>query len=235
MTQDVSTSSERVVFLFDVDNTLLDNDRIVADLRDYLLRELGPERTEHYFEIFESRRSELGYADYLGTLQNYRIRYPRDPHVLAASAFLVNYPFADRLFPRALEVLAQVGRLGRTVILSDGDVVFQPRKVERSGLFEAVEQRVLIYIHKEQELDDVERRYPAEHYVLIDDKRRILTAVKRHWGRRLTTVFPRQGHYAHAPDLQQYPPADVTIECIAELLDYDLTALLAAARPAGGT
>jgi FMN phosphatase YigB (HAD superfamily) len=230
MTLGTDTARESVVFLFDVDNTLLDNDRIIADLRYYLVHELGAERTTHYFEILERRRSELGYADYLGALQHYRIRYPRDPHVLAVSTFLVNYPFADRLFPGSLDVLQHVRRFGLTVILSDGDVVFQPRKVERSGLFDAVEARVLIYIHKERELDDVERRFPARHYVLIDDKLRILTAVKQHWGSRLTTVFPRQGHYANSPDVQQYPRADVLIESIDDLLQYDLPALLAAAR-----
>ncbi len=217
------------VFLFDVDNTLLDNDRVIGDLRRHLLHELGPERTQHYFEIFEALRTELGYADYLGALQSYRVHYPHDPNVLAVSAFLTSYPFANRLFPGSLDVLEHAARFGTTVIFSDGDVVFQPRKVERSGLFEAVQRRVLIYIHKEHELHDVERRFPAEHYVLVDDKVRILTAVKKHWGKRLTTVFPRQGHYATAPDVQDYPPADVTIEHIADLLQYDLPALQRAA------
>lgn len=219
-----------VVFLFDVDNTLLDNDRVTADLRRYLVHELGEDRTNQYFEIFEERRTELGYADYLGALQNYRLLHPRDPHVLAVSSFLVNYPFANRLFPGSLDAIEHAARFGPTVILSDGDVVFQPRKVERSGLFDAVEKRILIYIHKEHELEDVERRFPAAHYVLIDDKIRILTAFKAAWGTRLTTVFPRQGHYAAAPDVQRYPPADVTIERIGELVDYDLTRLLEAAH-----
>jgi FMN phosphatase YigB (HAD superfamily) len=219
-----------VVFLFDVDNTLLDNDRVTADLRRYLIEELGEDRTNQYFEIFEDRRTELGYADYLGALQNYRLLHPRDPHVLAVSSFLVNYPFANRLFPGSLDAIEHAARFGPTVILSDGDVVFQPRKVERSGLFDAVEKRILIYIHKEHELEDVERRFPAAHYVLVDDKIRILTAFKSQWGTRLTTVFPRQGHYAAAPDVQRYPPADVTIERIGQLVDYDLTRLLEAAR-----
>lgn len=231
MTSKVEPARAAVVFLFDVDNTLLDNDRVIVDLRRYLAQELGDERALHYFEIFESLRTQLGYADYLGALQAYRIRYPRDPHVLAVSSFLVNYPFANRLFPGSLDVLEHAGRFGPTVILSDGDVVFQPRKVERSGLFEAVGRRVLIYIHKEHELEDVERRFPAEHYVLVDDKLRILTAVKQRWGRRLTTVLPRQGHYATGPDLQQYPGPDLTIERIGQLLDYDLPALLTAAEP----
>jgi len=219
-----------VVFLLDVDNTLIDNDRIAGDLKRYLTREVGAERQERYWAIFEALRAELGYADYLGALQRYRVEYPRDPHLLAVSSFLVNYPFANRLYPESLDVLEHLAAWGPTVILSDGDVVFQPRKVERSGLFDAVGTRVLIYIHKERELDDVERRYPAEHYVLVDDKLRILTAVKAVWGGRVTTVFPRQGHYAHAADVATCPPADVTIERIGELLRYDLSALLEAAR-----
>src|SRR5574341_2148561 len=186
----------KVVFLFDVDNTLLDNDRVVADLMRYLEREVGHERQHRYWEIFEALRSELGYADYLGALQRYRIEYPRDPHLLTVSSYLVNYPFANRLFPGSLDVLDHCKAWGAVVILSDGDVVVQPRKVERSGLFEADEGNVLIYVHKERELDDVERRFPAEHYVLVDDKVRILTSVKALWASRVTTVFPRQGHYA---------------------------------------
>lgn len=223
----------RVVFLLDVDNTLLDNDRVTADLKRYLTHEVGADRQERYWAIFEALRSELGYADYLGALQRYRVEHPRDPHVLCLSSFLVNYPFANRLFSRSLDAVDHLAQWGPTVILSDGDVVFQPRKIERSGLFDAVERRVLIYIHKERELDDVERRFPADHYVLVDDKVRILTAVKQVWGTRLTTVFPRQGHYAHDPKVATYPPPDVTIERIGDLLDYDLPALLQPARTEG--
>jgi len=219
-----------VVFLFDVDNTLLDNDHVEADLRRYLSREVGAERQQRYFAIFEALRSELGYADYLGALQRYRIENPRDPHLLAVSSFLVNYPFANRLFPGSLDALEHTAAFGQTVILTDGDVVFQPRKIERSGLFDAVEGRILVYIHKEQELDDVEQRYPAAHYVLVDDKIRILTAVKQVWGERLTTVFPRQGHYAFDPQVTTYPPPDVTIERIGDLVNHDLPALLGAGR-----
>lgn len=218
-----------VVFLVDVDNTLLDNDRVAADLKRYLEREVGHERQERYWAIFEELRAELGYADYLGALQRYRIEYPRDPHVLAVSAFLVDYPFANRLYPAALDVLERLRAWGPTVILSDGDVVFQPRKIQRSGLGEAVDG-ILVYIHKERELDDVEARYPAERYVLVDDKLRVLTAVKQAWGPRVTTVFPRQGHYARDPRaLAGYPPADVDIARIGDLLDHDLRSLLAAA------
>jgi FMN phosphatase YigB (HAD superfamily) len=219
---------ERVVFLFDVDNTLLDNDRVTGDLRRYLTKEVGVARADHYFEIFEYLRAELGYSDYLGALQQYRRVYPRDPHLLAVSSFLVNYPFANRLYPGSLDAIDHVAGFGDTVILSDGDVVFQPRKVERAGLFDAVGGRVLIYIHKEHELDDVERRFPAAHYVLIDDKIRILTAAKKIWGARLTTVFPRQGHYAHAADVASYPPPDIAIERIGDLVDLDLATLVGA-------
>ena len=215
---------ERVVFLFDVDNTLVDNDRIAADLKRYLTKEVGEGRQQQYWEIFEELRAELGYADYLGALQRYRVKHPREPHLLAVSSFLVNYPFANRLFPGSLDALEHVRSFGPTVILSDGDVVFQPLKVNRSGLFEAVDGRVLIYIHKEKELADVERRHPAEHYVLVDDKVRILTAIKEQWGERLTTVFPRQGHYARADDATTYPRPDITIERIGELLRYDRSA-----------
>jgi FMN phosphatase YigB (HAD superfamily) len=221
---------EPVVFLFDVDNTLIDNDRIAADLRRHLTAEVGAERQAQDWEFFEQLRAELGYADYLGALQRYRVQNPREPHLLEVSSYLVNYPFANRLFPGSLDALEHVRAFGPTVILSDGDVVFQPLKVNRSGLAEAVEGRVLIYIHKEHELDDVESRHPAAHYVLVDDKVRILTAVKERWGERLTTVFPRQGHYAHAADVARYPAPDLTIERIADLTSYDLPTLLGAAR-----
>ncbi len=215
-----------VVFLFDVDNTLLDNDKVISDLRRYLEREVGAERNERYWIIFEQLRAELGYADYLGALQRYRLEHPYDTHLLTISTYLVNYPFANRLFPNSLDVIEHCKQWGPVVILSDGDVVFQPRKVERSGLFEAVERNVLIYVHKEKELADVERRYPAEHYVMVDDKLRILSAMREVWGARLTTVFPRQGHYAQDPqEIAKHPPADISIERIGDLLSYDLERL----------
>lgn len=213
----------KIVFLFDVDNTLLDNDRVSQNLRDFLKKEVGAKRGNRYWEIFEQLRNELGYADYLGALQRYRVENPYDSHLLSVSTYLVNYPFANRLFPNSLDAVAHCRRFGKTVILSDGDVVFQPRKVERSGLFEAVEGNILIYIHKEKELDDVERRYPAEHYVLVDDKLRILTAIKEIWGSKVTTVFPRQGHYAFdEKEIAKYPAADITIEKISDLLNFGL-------------
>ena len=219
-----------VAFLVDVDNTLLDNDRVTADLRRYLEREVGAEGLARYWAIFEALRVELGYADYLGALQRYRLECPRDPYLLCVSSFLLDYPFADRLYPGALDVLERFRGWGPTVILSDGDVVFQPRKVERSGLGAAVDG-VLIYVHKERELDDVERRYPAAHYVLVDDKLRVLDAVKRVWGQRVTTVFPRQGHYARDPEaLTTHPAPDLAVERIGELADCDLSLLLEDAR-----
>lgn len=219
-------SRSHTVFLFDVDNTLLDHDRVTTDLRRHLESHIGAERARRYWENFEQIRTELGYADYLGALQRYRIENLQDPHLLAVSYFLINYPFANRLFPNAIDAVEHVAQWGPAVILSDGDVVFQPHKVSRSGLFERFDGNVLIYVHKEQELADVERRYPADHYVLVDDKLRILDAVKRIWGSRVTTVFVRQGHYAHDPKvLAQHPPADIALGRIGELLDYDLPSL----------
>jgi FMN phosphatase YigB (HAD superfamily) len=223
------TSPNEVVFLFDVDNTLLDNDCVQDDLRNHLEREFGAGSRDRYWAIFEELGAELGYADYLGALQRYRLEDLCDPRLLLMSSFLVDYPFANRLYPGSLDALDHVGTRGGTVILSDGDVVFQPRKVQRSGLWDAVEGRVLIYIHKEQMLDDVEQRYPAGHYVMIDDKLRILTAMKRIWGDRLTTVWPRQGHYAlDSKAIATYPPADLTVERIGDLVNYGLPALLGA-------
>jgi FMN phosphatase YigB (HAD superfamily) len=214
--------SSPVVFLLDVDNTLLDHDRVVADLMRHLDKIIGHERQQHYWDIFDRLRLELGYADYLGALQQYRAAYPRDPNVLIVSSFLINYPFANRLFPNSLDVIDRMKAWGPVVILTDGDVVFQPRKIERSGLLEAVDGNVLIYVHKELELDDVERRYPADRYVFVDDKLRLLAAFKAAWGPRVTTVFPRQGHYARDPEiLRRYPPADITVERIGELVDVD--------------
>ncbi|MBM4244475.1 MAG: HAD family hydrolase [Deltaproteobacteria bacterium] len=222
-----------VVSLFDVDNTLLDNDRVVQDMMRFLEAEVGHERQQRYWAIFEELRREVGYADYLGALQRYRVENPRDSHLLAVSSFLVNYQFANRLFPGSLDAVDRFRQWGPVVILSDGDVVFQPRKIERSGLQEAVESNILIYVHKELELDDVERRYPAEHYVLVDDKVRILDAVKKIWGERVTTVFPRQGHYARDErEVAKYRKPDVTVERIGELADADLAALRAATRKA---
>jgi FMN phosphatase YigB (HAD superfamily) len=229
------TAPAKTVFLFDVDNTLLDSDRINADLTRYLEREVGPERARCYWAIFERLRIRLGYTDYLGALQRYRRDYPHDLGLLAVSRFLINYPFANRLFPNALDAIAHTQRWGTAVLLTDGDVVFQPRKVDRSGLYEAVEGHALIYVHKELELADVEARYPADHYVMIDDKPRILTALKKAWGSRVTTVFVRQGHYARDPNtLASCAPADRSLDRIGDLLNYQLHELKAASPPAAG-
>ena len=213
-----------VVFLVDVDNTLIDNDQIQEDLKRHLEREFGAATRDRYWAILEALFVELGYRDYLGALQRYRVEHLKDVHLMSMSSYLVDYPFGNRLYPGALGVIERLRSLGPTVILSDGDVVFQPRKVERSGIWEAVEGNVLIYIHKEEELDDVARRYPAQHYVLIDDKPRILAAVKAVWGDRVTTVFPRQGQYAR--DAKSYRPADLTVERIGDLLTHDFSGLL---------
>jgi FMN phosphatase YigB (HAD superfamily) len=217
----------KIVFLVDVDNTLLDNDRIQNDLKRHLEREFGAACRDRYWAILEELFTDLGYRDYLGALQRYRVEHPQDIHLLSMSSFLVDYPFANRLYPESLDVLERFRSWGETVILSDGDVVFQPRKVERSGISEAVDGNVLIYIHKEEALDDVERRYPAEHYVMVDDKLRILTAVKKAWGARVTTVFPRQGQFGRDQRIiAEYPPADMTVERIGYLLEYDRMAFL---------
>ena len=213
-----------VVYLLDVDNTLLDSDRVVSDLMQHLDESVGHESERQYWSIFDRLRVELGYADYLGALQAYRADHPHDLNILKVSSFLNNYPFANRLFPNSLDVIDRLKTWGPAVILTDGDVVFQPRKIERSGLQDAVDGQVLIYVHKELELEDVERRFPADHYVIVDDKLRLLTAFKSWWKNRVTTVFPRQGHYAHDEEiLRRYPPADVTIDRIGDLLDVDLS------------
>ena len=214
------------IFLFDVDNTLLDNDRITADLSEYLTLAYGATARDRYWAIFEQLRAELGYADYLGALERYRLEALHDPRILHMACWLIDYPFADRVFPGAFDAVAHVRRWGDPVILSDGDAVFQPRKIERSGLWRAFEGRVLIYIHKEQELNDVERWRPARHYVLIDDKLRILAAIKQAWGDKVTTVFVKQGHYASdAAALKGLPPADVEIERIADLTRCEFSSL----------
>jgi hypothetical protein len=219
-------TNEKIVFLVDIDNTLLDNDRIQADLKEHIEREFGAGPRDRYWAILERLFDTLGYRDYLGALQQYRVEHPHEVKLLALSFYLVDYPFAKVLYPQALEVLERLKSHAPTVILSDGDVVFQPRKAQQSGIWDTVDGQVLIYIHKEQELDDVERRYPADHYVLIDDKPRILTAVKKIWGSRVTTVFPKQGSYANdAAALATNPPADITIERIGNLLELALDRL----------
>jgi hypothetical protein len=218
-----------IVCLFDVDNTLLDHDHVTADLRKHLDAAVGPDRAQRYWEHFEAIRSELGYADYLGALQRYRIEHPREERLLEVSYYLLRYPFANRLLPGSIDAVQHAGQWGPAVILTDGDVVFQPHKIYRSGLYEAFDGRVLIYVHKENEIEDIEQRYPADHYVVVDDKPRILRAIKDRWGPRVTTVFVRQGHYAYdAKAVAQYGPADINLERIGEFCSQNLGALLVA-------
>jgi hypothetical protein len=220
------TDASQVAFLFDVDNTLLDNDRVIDDLRRHLATAFGEQEQAHYWKLFDSLQEELGYADYLGALQQYRCENPQDPHFLKLSLFLLDYKFDERLLPHALDVVAYCGKFGTVAIVSDGDVVFQPRKIERSELLAAVEGHVLVYIHKEDDLADIERHFPARHYVFFDDTPRVLTAAKSHWRDRVTTVFVRQGRHAHNPDnVNPFPKADVTLERIGDLLLPDFRQL----------
>jgi hypothetical protein len=222
-------ANKKVVFLFDVDNTLLNNDQVTKDLETHLLSNVGALGAKRYWTIFEALRGKLGYADYLGALQQFRIEYPHDLGLLTVSRFLINYPFANRLFPNSLDVIEQAKKWGRAALLTDGDVVFQPRKIERSGLYDAIEGNVLVYVHKELELKDVTRRFPARHYVVVDDKIRLLTAIKKIWGKRVTTIFVRQGHYAMDEKLvASCPPADVTLERIGDLLGHELAGIVTA-------
>ena len=219
---------ERVpaVTFFDVDNTLLDNDSVTRDLRRHLEVHVGERRADRYFALFEDLRGELGYADYLGALQRYRVERPQDAGVLEVSRFLLGYPFANRLYPGSLDAVEHCRSFSRVAILTDGDVVFQPRKIWRSGLWEAFQGEIVLALHKELELEEVARRQPAERYVLVDDKVRILAAVKEVWGDRVTTVFPRQGHYAvDVAAIARYPAPDITIERVGDLVDVPLERL----------
>jgi FMN phosphatase YigB (HAD superfamily) len=217
-------NTREVIFLLDVDNTLLDNDRFAADLGERLELAFGASERARYWEIFGRLREQLGLADYLGSLQTFRTGLDDHPELLAMSDFLLEYPFAARLFPRALEAVAHLSSLGRPVVLSDGDIVFQPRKIRRSGIWDAVEGRVMIYLHKERVLDHMQQRYPADHYVMVDDKRILLAAMKSALKDKLTTVFVRQGHYALAPESNSLEPApDMTIERIGDLIHHNLS------------
>ena len=217
-------NDDATVFLLDVDNTLLDNDRFTADLGERLESSFGAQERARYWDLFAQRRAALGLADYLGTLQEFRAGLDDNPKLLDMSQFLLEYPFASRLFPSALEALAHLRTLGMPVVLSDGDIVFQPRKVQRSGIWDAVEGRVMIYVHKEKALDHMQRRYPAKHYVMVDDKANLLAAMKQALGARLTTVFVRQGHYAVSAESKSAAPApDLVIERIGDLLNHNPT------------
>jgi len=230
MRSGIQAEQKKVVFLFDVDNTLLNNDQVIKDLHAHLHRNVGNPGATRYWAIFEAQRGHLGYADYLGALQQVRVEYPHDLRLLTVSRFLIDYPFANRLYPNSLDVIERAKRWGHAALLTDGDVVFQPRKVDRSGLYDAVGGNVLVYVHKELELEDVARRFPARHYVVVDDKLRLLTAIKKIWQKRVTTVFVRQGHYALDEKLvASCPPADVTLERIGDFLAHNLAGLVAAA------
>ena len=219
------SAAAETVFLFDVDNTLLDNDRFQDDLRQELERAHGERACARYWEVFEELRGDLGYADYLGALERLRIERLHDPALLPTANWLIDYPFADRLYPRVLKVVEHVRQWGRAVILSDGDAIFQPRKIARSGLWDAFAGNVLIYVHKERELADVERWHPAARYVLVDDKARILAAVKAIWGDRVATVFPKQGHFALQEPPRDGASVDLAIDRIGDLLEHDLSKL----------
>jgi FMN phosphatase YigB (HAD superfamily) len=223
----MTTTTPDIVFLFDVDNTLLDNDRFQDELRAHLRGSLGAPACEAYWTAFEALRSKLGYADYLGAAERLRAEFPHDPRILRLANWMLEYPFADLLYPDASNVVRHVRRWGSAAILSDGDAVFQPRKIDRSGLSRDVEGHVLIYVHKEEELADVERRHPAKRYVLVDDKLRILDAVKKIWGDRVTTIFPKQGHYAlDTATLAEFQPADIAIDRIGDLMKLDIAAVI---------
>ena len=218
-----------VVFLLDVDNTLLDNDRFGEDLGTRLEQAFGAVQRDRYWAIFTALREELSYADYLTALEKFRVGLDDNPDLLEMSSYMLEYPFANRLYPRALAAIAHLSALGLAVVLSDGDVVFQPRKIQRSGIWDAVQGRVLIYVHKERALDAMQRRYPARHYVMVDDKVQLLAAMKRSLGQKLTTVFVHQGHYAsQSANTVMDPPPDLEIERIGDLLDHDLSEFLAA-------
>jgi FMN phosphatase YigB (HAD superfamily) len=217
-------NADDVIFLLDVDNTLLDNDRFAADLGDRLEQAFGASERARYWAIFTRLREQLGLADYLGSLQMFRAGLDDHPELLAMSEFLLEYPFAARLFPRALQAVDHLRKIGRPVVLSDGDIVFQPRKIQRAGIWDAVDGRVMIYLHKERVLDHMQQRYPAKHYVMVDDKPNLLSAMKSVLKSTLTTVFVRQGHYALAEDAKAVEPApDLTIERIGDLMNLTLS------------
>jgi len=216
-----------LVFLLDVDNTLLDNDQVQADLDAHIAKLFGAEAAKTYWNLYEALREKLGYADYLGAIQQFRLECDDEVRAQDLAAWLLSYPFADRAYPGAFDAVAHLSQFGECVVLSDGDVVLQPRKIEASGIAHAVQDRVLIYVHKERMLDDVARRFPAQHYVMVEDKLRVLDGMKRRWRERLTTVFVRQGHYANDPAARkEYPPAQIELGGIRELCNLDAGAFV---------
>lgn len=230
------SGSSPIVFLFDVDNTLLDNDCVHDDFDRHIAEEFGVDEAKRYWKIYEELRDKLGYADYLGAVQQFRLGCDDELRVQRLAAFLLDYPFAERLYPGALDTIAHLSKCGPCAVLSDGDVVLQPRKIRKSGIEAAVDGRVLIYIHKERMLDDVTGHYPAAHYVMVEDKLRVLDGMKSRWRERLTTVFVRQGHYANDPAARkEYPPAQIERGGIGELCGMPVEAFLAATQPATAT
>ena len=227
MLTDDHSPTPSVMFLVDMDNTLVDNDRFGADLHDTLTQAFGADQCARYWALYEELRQSSGVADYIGALQRFRTGLENDPALLQMSRYLLDYPFADRFYPHALETLAHLRSLGPTAILSDGDIVFQPRKIQRSGAWDAVRGEVLVYIHKQHMLVGIQQRYPAAHYVMVDDKPNILTEMKRGMGDKLTTVFVQQGHYAAdaiAEGLELEP--DMRIACIGDLRKLTLADFL---------
>ena len=221
-------AKNKLVFLLDVDNTLLDNDRFAADLTARLTQDFGALECDRFWAIYAARRDQLGYADYLGALQEFASTLRDHDDVLQVSAFLLDYPFKKRLYPRVFEVIAHLQEMGLVAILSDGDVVFQPRKIQRSGLFLATKGKVMIFAHKEHEVEAIQRRYSAAHYVMVDDKPQLLAAMKQVLGTKLMTIFVSQGHYAtESASVKINPPPDRRIECIADLLEFNFSDFLA--------
>ena len=220
--------AEDTVFLFDVDNTLLDNDRVKSDLKEKVLQDFGQEACNRFWAIYEEQRKKHIYADFIGTLERFRLEHLHDPKALRLSLWMMHYPFADRLFPDALAVVRHVSQWGLPVVLTDGDGVFQPYKLERSGLWNAFDGRVLGYVQKDQELEAIAQAFPARHYILVDDKLKLLNAVKGIWGNRVTTIFVKQGHYANDPNvLASEPVADVSVDRVAELMMHDFSTIRA--------
>ncbi|MBS0192781.1 MAG: HAD family hydrolase [Proteobacteria bacterium] len=223
--------NDGLVVLLDVDNTLFDNDRFKDDLAARLLRDLGNDGSALYWQCYEDVRMQLGYVDYLATLQRLRGPLEETPALLHMASFVLDYPFADHLYPDALDAIAHLSSFATTAILSDGDIVFQPRKIQHAGLWDAVQGRVAITVHKERALDAVRARFPANHYAMVDDKPQLLAAMKRSMGDALTTVFVKQGHYAaQAAGAALEPPPDIVVEAIADLRKLGVEELLATNR-----
>ncbi len=218
-----------LVFLIDVDNTLIDNDAVKKDLDEHITVELGPALAARFWEIYEQARKERETVDIPLALSRLRTQTSLadmdEQTYLHVHSIFDNYPFFERLYPGTLETLHYLRTLGLTVIVSDGDRFFQAEKIFASNLAEAVEGRVLIYIHKQQHLDEIVRQYPADHYVMIDDKPEILADTKELWGKRVTTAFVQQGKYAAEQKPPNFAP-DISVLHIADLRNYSATQFL---------